>query len=172
MVTIISATNRPGNRTQIFAEKYFELVKEQGEEAKLFTLEMLPDSFTLKNIYDYHHPDLYKIIEEYIIPADKLIVLIPEYNAGIPGVFKVFIDAVRPDIMAGKKAALAGVSSGRSGNLRGIDQLTSIFHYIHMDVLPFKVPLSRIDEILDDNRQIKDQLTIETMKLQVAKLLQ
>jgi chromate reductase, NAD(P)H dehydrogenase (quinone) len=171
MITVISATNRVNNKTKIFAEKYFQLLQSKGVEANFFSLEDLPEDFTFKNIYDYHHPSLYAIIEKCIIPAEKLIFVVPEYNASFPGILKVFIDAIHPDIMKGKVAALAGVATGRSGNLRGIDQLTSIFHYIHMDVLPLKVPISRIFEILDKEGNIIDKLTLETMELQVDKLL-
>jgi chromate reductase, NAD(P)H dehydrogenase (quinone) len=170
MITLITATNRPGNNTRIFAEKYLELLKGRGEQALHFSMEDLPDSFGLKNIYDYHHPELYKIIEKFIIPASKLVVFIPEYNAGIPGVFKVFLDAVKPEIFSGKKAALVGISSGRSGNIRGIDNLTSIFNYINVDVLPFKLPISNVHVLLKEG-QIQDENTINSMNYQIDKLL-
>ncbi|MDQ3191584.1 MAG: NAD(P)H-dependent oxidoreductase [Bacteroidota bacterium] len=172
MITIISATNRPGNSTKIFAEKFFQLLMEKGVEAQLFSLEQIPDDFNLKNIYDYHHPGIYQLVEKYIIPAQKIIVLAPEYNGGIPGVLKVFIDAVQPSIFAGKTAALVGISSGRSGNIRGIDQLTSIFHYINMNVLPFKLPISRIEELLNEKREMVDEFTIKAMNLLIEKLIE
>ena len=171
MVTIISGTNRPGNSTKIFADKYFELIKERGVEVQLFSLEELPDDFGLKNIYDYHHAGFYNLVKKYIIPADKLLVLIPEYNSSIPGVFKVFIDAVKPELFAGKIAALVGISSGRSGNIRGIDQLTSIFHYLNMEVLPYKLPISRIEELLNEKRELLDEPTLRTIRYQIDKLL-
>ncbi|HET6244375.1 MAG: NAD(P)H-dependent oxidoreductase [Bacteroidetes bacterium] len=164
MITIISATNRPGNSTKIFADKFFQLIKQRGVEAQMFSLEEIPDDFGLKNIYDYNHPGLSRLVEKYIIPANKLLVVVPEYNAGIPGVLKVFIDAVKPEFFAGKTAALVGISSGRSGNIRGIDQLTNIFHYINMQVLPYKLPISRIEELLNEKRELVDEFTIKGMK--------
>jgi chromate reductase, NAD(P)H dehydrogenase (quinone) len=171
MITIISATNRPGNITRIFADKYFQLLKIKGQEVKFFSMEDLPDSFGLKNIYDYHHPELYKLVEEFIIPAEKLVIFIPEYNAGIPGVFKVFIDSVKPSIFSGKKAALVGISSGRSGNIRGIDHLTTILHYINVDVLPHKLPVSKIEEILQGKSELTEESTINAMNYQIDKLI-
>lgn len=172
MITIISATNRPGNSTKIFAEKFLQLMTERGVEAQLFSLEEIPDDFGLKNIYDYHHAGLYNLVQKYILPANKLVVLVPEYNGGIPGVFKVFIDAVKPDLFAGKTAALVGVSSGRSGNIRGIDQLTSIFHYINMHVLPYKLPISSIEALLNEKKELVDEFTIRAMNHLADKLLE
>jgi chromate reductase, NAD(P)H dehydrogenase (quinone) len=171
MVTVISATNRVGNKTKFFAEKYLNILQSKGEEALLFSLEDLPEDFNFNHIYDYHHPSLFKIIKKFIIPAQKLIFVAPEYNGGIPGILKVFIDSIQPDLMNGKIAALAGVATGRSGNLRGIDHLTTIFHYLHMDVLPFKVPISKIHEVLDKEGNITDKPTLDTMEIQVERLL-
>jgi chromate reductase, NAD(P)H dehydrogenase (quinone) len=171
MVTVITATNRPNNTTQLFAEKYIELLEARGVDARHLSMEALPASFGLSNIYDYHHPEFFKLLEQFIIPADTLVVLIPEYNAGIPGVFKVFLDAVKPSLLSGKRAALVGISSGRSGNIRGIDNLTNIFHYLNLDVLPYKLPISRVNELLDEKKRIMDESTIKAMNHQIDKLL-
>jgi len=171
MITIISATNRPNNLTMIFAKKYFQLLKNREIEVQLFSLEEMSANFNLKNIYDYHHPEIIKLITKYISPADKIVFVVPEYNSGIPGVFKVFIDAVKPVFWENKKIAMVGVSSGKSGNLRGIDTMTNMFHYLKSEVLPFKVPISQIHTIIDKDRNIIDEGTIKTIELQIEKFL-
>jgi chromate reductase, NAD(P)H dehydrogenase (quinone) len=172
MITVITATNRKNNLTSVFALKYVELLKLRNVEAKYLSMENLPDSFNFKTMYEYHHPDLLKLLEEVIIPAEKLVILIPEYNAGIPGVFKTFIDSIKPALLAGKQVALVGISSGRSGNIRGIDNLTNICHYLNMEVLPFKLPISKIHELMDEKREtITDEATIKSLELQIEKLL-
>jgi chromate reductase, NAD(P)H dehydrogenase (quinone) len=172
MITVITATNRKNNLSSVFAKKYAELLKIRVKDVKYLSMEDLPETFNFKTMYDYHHPDLMKLLEEFIIPAEKLVVFIPEYNAGIPGVFKTFIDSIKPALLAGKWVALVGISSGRSGNIRGIDNLTNICHYLNMEVLPFKLPISRIHELMDEKREvITDQGTIKSMELQIEKLL-
>ena len=39
---------------------------------------------------------------------------------------------------------LVGVATGRSGNLRGLDHMTNMCHYMKMNVYPLKLPLSSI----------------------------
>lgn len=74
-------------------------------------------------------------------------------------------------MISGKKVALVGVSSGRSGNIRGIDHLTNIFHYLNLEVLPYKLPISRTNELVNENREIIDEGTIKAFNHQIDKLL-
>lgn len=171
MITVISATNRPHNNTIRFAKKYLELLKYRRVESQLFSLDEIPDSFTLKDIYSYYHPGLQLLINKHILSADKLVVVVPEYNGGIPGVLKVFIDAVKPELFQDKKVALVGISSGRSGNLRGLDQLTNIFNYLNSEVLSYKVPVSNALSLFNDSGAIIDEGTINAFELQIEKFL-
>jgi chromate reductase, NAD(P)H dehydrogenase (quinone) len=171
MVTVISGTNRKNNRTLIFAKRYSEILTSKGVEVRLLSLEIL-NNISLTEIYDYYSPRIDQIVQDYIRPAKAIVVLVPEYNAGIPGVLKLLIDAVKPSEFVEKRIALVGISSGRSGNIRGIDQLTNIFHYIGADVLPYKLPLARIDELLSENKEeIIDKSTIEALGIQAEKLI-
>jgi chromate reductase len=61
--------------------------------------------------------------------------------------------------------ALLGVASGRAGNLRGMDHLTGILNYLGAIVMPDKLPISRIGELLDAEGQLNDELTLATMRL-------
>lgn len=64
-----------------------------------------------------------------------------------PGVLKLMMD--NSDIKKcwwHKKAMLVGVADGRGGNLRGIEHMTNILHYLKMHVLYNKMPLSRIND--------------------------
>lgn len=171
MITVISATNRPNNNTIRFAKKYLELLKYRKVESQLFSLGEISGSFTLNDIYSYHHPGLQLLINKYLLPVDKLVVVVPEYNGGIPGVLKVFIDAVKPELFQNKKVALVGISSGRSGNLRGLDQLTNIFNYLNSEVLSYKVPVSNALSLFNDSGAIIDESTINAFELQIEKFL-
>src|SRR5665213_2138440 len=51
--------------------------------------------------------------------------------------------------MAGEKALLTGISRGRAGNLRGMDHLTGILHYVRTVVHPNKLPISIVDTLFD-----------------------
>ena len=97
--------------------------------------------------------------------------MIPEYNGGIPGIFKLMMDA--SDITRcwwGKKACLTGVAAGRSGNLRGLDTLTNYLNYLKVDVLKNKIPVSRVHTLIEDNKLI-DQETIAILQSQLDEFL-
>ena len=89
-------------------------------------------------------------MDQYVDKAKGYIFVVPDYNGGFPGVLKSFIDASDPKMWANKKAALVGVSSGRAGALRGMDQLTNVLNYLHVDVFHNKPPMSKIDGLVND----------------------
>ena len=71
----------------------------------------------------------------------------------------------------GKKAALVGVASGRAGNLRGLDHLTDILHHLQVEVLSFKVPISKLDEVLDENGAVANKEILDALDKQAEMLI-
>ena len=133
MYTIISGTNRADSNTLKIARQYKELLLRKGVEAQLLSLEGL-------NVLD-RNPVFEEIERELLIPAPKFIFISPEYNGSIPGVLKAMFDI--SDIERawwGKKALLTGVSTGRAGNLRGMEHLTGILNYMKVTVHHNKLP--------------------------------
>jgi len=165
MITIFSSTNRSDSNTEIVARYYHQVfLQKASEEVRFYNLTDLP--------LDLFHADMYEaggqskalaeIQDEFLIPADKFFFVIPEYNGGIPGVLKLMIDAFsireyKPSFK-GKKAGLAGVASGRAGNLRGLDQFTHILSHVGTYVMPDKLPISSIEHLLTNN-QLTDEGT-------------
>ncbi len=110
--------------------------------------------------------------KEYLIPAEKFLFIMPEYNASFPGILKLMID--NSDVKKCwwyKKAALVGVSDGRAGNLRGIEHMTSILHYLKVNVLYNKVLLSRINEEIDNSGNLIKPETSAMINQQVEEFL-
>ena len=152
MIKIISATNRPSSRTEFTAQYIFDLIgKYTDEEVNLVKLSELDSGFVHPMMYsgEFQHPDLTEIQDKYIIPAEKWILLSPEYNGSYSGIGKVFIDALSvrkyAETFKGKKIGLIGIASGRGGNLRGLDHFTTAFNYLGMNVFPNRLPISSIE---------------------------
>lgn len=171
MITIISATNRPESNTLKIAKKYAQLMEKQGVESKLFSLERLPRDFIFTDLYSKRSENFQQLLDEFIIPAQKIIFVVPEYNGSFPGILKAFLDGIHPDINRGKKAALVGVASGRAGNLRGLDHLTGVLHYLGIHILPNKLPISSVLTLLDANGELKDENTIKVIQRQIDDFL-
>ncbi len=158
MITIISATNRPNSRTEYVSSAIFEMIgKYTDEEVNIIKLSEVDHGFVHPKMYDekFQHPELTKLQDEQIIPAQKWILVSPEYNGSYSGIGKVFIDALSirkyGETFKGKKLALVGVASGRAGNLRGLDHLTTSFNYLGMHVYPNRLPLAKINDHITDS---------------------
>jgi len=171
MITIISGSNRTNNKSISFANKYKEILISKGQECKLFSLTDLPETLTFNNLYNYNDSILKDIVEEYIIPAEKLVFVIPEYNGSFPGVLKTFIDANHPKNYKGKIAAIVGIASGRAGNLRGMDHFTAVLHHLQVEVVFNKLPISQIDSLINTNNELVDVSTIELLEQQADQLI-
>ena len=170
MITIISGTNRKGSDTFQFAKYINDLAAEKtDDEIRLFSLTDLPKDFLHERMYeaDGQSPNLKDIQNQIMIPADKFIFVIPEYNGGFPGILKLFIDACSvwryKSTFKNKKAAIVGIATGRAGNLRGIDHLTGVLHHVGTTVMPIQLPISSIDNLVDNNRIPTDQKTLQTI---------
>jgi len=154
MYTIISGTNRIASLTEKVAAEYQRLLKEKDIDAGIFSL---------KNLDVLNRtPEFLKVENEILIPTQKFIFILPEYNGTFPGVLKAMID--NSDIGKAwyhKKALLTGISTGRAGNLRGMDHLSASLHYLKMNVHHNKLPISLIDKVMDANGRLND----ETLKV-------
>lgn len=164
MYTIISATNRIGSHTEKVAEEYQKILKQKGIDAAIFSLKNL-------NVLE-RNPEFIKAEIEFLIPAQKFIFIIPEYNGTFPGVLKAMIDS--SDIKKawwGKKALLTGISTGRAGNLRGMDHITASLHHMKMMVHHNKLPISVIDKVMNEEGIITDKNTLKAIDQQLEEFI-
>lgn len=142
MITLIVGTNRPESQSRKVTDVYAAVLK---------SLDVAFQILDLTGLDIYTRNEQVKAIEQqYLIPADKLILILPEYNGSFPGIFKLLID--NSDIRQSwyyKKAMLVGVADGRAGNLRGLEHMTNILHYLRINVFYQKVYLSSVSTLFD-----------------------
>jgi chromate reductase len=162
--TIISGTNRAGSNSLKIAGQYQQILEQKGIPSELVSLEGI--DLNKKN------EALAKIEKEVLIPTDKFIFILPEYNGSFPGALKTVIDmSDHRKVWSGKKALLTGVSTGRAGNLRGMDHLTGSLNYLHVHVHPNKLPISSVDKLLNGSGKITDVSTIKAIEEQVDQFI-
>lgn len=167
MITIIAATNRPNSSTLKVATYYQQLMERRGVETRLLSLEKLPVDIAFNEVFGSRTAAFQDILNEYIVTTQKFVFIAPEYNGSFPGILKTFIDAIHPDLLRGKKAALLGVSSGRAGNLRGMDHLTGILNYLGVFIHPNRLPVSSVLTLLNSEGNVKDATTISVLEKHV-----
>jgi chromate reductase len=178
MITVFAGTNRKNSRTRLIAEYIYGLLIEQtDEEVRFFSMEDLPADMLSVDMYseEGQSKELAAIQDEYLVPATKFYFVAPEYNGGIPGALKLFIDAcsIRDyagSFKGGKKAALVGVSGGRSGGLRGLEYMTGFLNYLTINVLPNRLPISLVETLLTDG-ELTDEAAEKAIQEQVAEFL-
>ena len=164
MYTIISGTNRPNSNTLKIAKEYRKLLHKTGQEAHLLSLEGLN---VLESNAVFH-----EIERELLIPVPKFIFISPEYNGSIPGVLKAMFDI--SDIERSwwnKKALMTGVSTGRAGNLRGMEHLTGILNYMKVTVHHNKLPISLVNTLLNADGEITDTRTLDSINRQLEEFI-
>jgi chromate reductase, NAD(P)H dehydrogenase (quinone) len=171
MTTIIAGTNRQGSNTLKLAEHYQRVLEQKGISADILSLTDLPDNFLASDMYG-KRSDAFQVIQNKITASTKFIFVIPEYNGSFPGVIKAFIDGCKfPESFYGKKAALVGLSSGKYGNVRGIEHFTGICHYIHLHVMPLRLHIPSIEKEFDQQGNLIKEDTLRFIDQQAEQFI-
>ena len=161
MTTVIAGTDRKDSRTLRVAAYYRALLLQKGvDPVELLSLEGIGVETRSQHFLD--------IEERILIPTERFVLVMPEYNGSFPGILKLLID--HSDIKKvwwHKKAMLVGLADGRAGNLRGLDHMTNILNYLKMQVFWNKVPISRIAEEVNDAGDLVQPGTRKTVEEQV-----
>jgi chromate reductase len=161
MTLIISCTNRPNSNTFILAKYYQKSLAEKGLESNILSLTDLPETLIHSDLYGKRSA-AFQEIQDKVTAAKKFLFIVPEYNGSFPGILKLFIDACKfPDSFYDKKAALVGHSTGKYGNIRGIDHLTGVCNYINLHVLPLKIHIPAIHTELNENGNLFKEDTVK-----------
>lgn len=103
-------------------------------------------------------------LRDAVTAADGLLIVTPEYNAGVPGVLKNTLDWLsRPSgrsPLAGKPTAIAGVTTGSLGTARAQAQLRALLDHTATPVLPApQVFISLAKEKFDADGRLTDLKT-------------
>lgn len=171
MNLIISGTNRLGSNSLKVANYYKEELHSKGEEWEIFSLEDLPHDILYTDLYG-KRSDAFANIQAKVSAAKKFIFIIPEYNGSYPGALKLFVDACAyPASFYHKKAALVGVSTGKYGNIRGVDHFTGVCNYVRMHVLPLKIHIPHIKDELNSYGIFVDPITQKFINEQIEEIV-
>jgi chromate reductase len=164
MIQIIIGTNRPDSKSLEMGRLCQQLLLKYRPSEILSLTDLNPSDILNADMYEKNGKNkiITDIRENHLIPSTDWIIILPEYNGSFPGILKLLIDVLSveraKETFYNKKVGLIGVSSGRAGNLRGLDQLTSILHYLHVDVMPFKLPISSVNALYVDDNNVSPQL--------------
>lgn len=165
MIVIISGTNRPDSNTRKVTAHVEAIYKALGVQYQLLDLATLPPEIFSPASYGAKPASFTKFVDA-ILAADGLVIVTPEYNGGVPGILKYFIDMLPfPESFENRPACFIGLSAGMWGALRPIEQLQAIFGYRNALNFPERVFLPGIHKLLDASGKFTDpELTARLTK--------
>lgn len=171
MITIISGTNRPHSNTLKLATYYQQKLIEKGAAAHILSLAELSVDFISADMYKTRS-DAFQPYQDRVMATEKFIFVIPEYNGSFPGILKTFVDACKfPDSFFNKKAALVGLSSGKYGNIRGVDHFTGVCHYVRLNVLPLRIHIPHIFQEFNSDGSLYKEDTVRFTDEQIEEFI-
>jgi chromate reductase, NAD(P)H dehydrogenase (quinone) len=172
MIEIISGTNRPGANSLKVSKIIRSIYQDQGEEAAIIDLATLPLELFAPAAYG-EKPAGFVALQERILAAKGLHVVVPEYNGSYPGVLKYFIDMLKfPESFEHRPVAYTGIAAGLWGGFRAVEQLQMVFGYRNAYNLPERVWIPSIHAKLSaDGTTITDATLLGLLKGQAEQFI-
>ena len=168
MIALIVGTNRPGSNTRKVARHVEDIYSELKVPLHVLDLARLPPEVFSPSSYA-EKPATFRPFADAILKSDGLHVVSPEYNGGMPGVLKYFIDMLKfPESFIHRPVCFVGLAAGMWGALRPVEQLQQIFGYRNAYLYPDRVFLPNVNDLLDDSGRLKDAELLERLKTQAA----
>jgi chromate reductase, NAD(P)H dehydrogenase (quinone) len=168
VITLIVGTNRPGSNTRKVAKHVEALYADLKVPIRVLDLATLPAEIFAPSSYATK-PKAFQPFADAVLQASGLHVLTPEYNGGVPGILKYFIDMLKfPESFEHRPVCFVGLAAGVWGALRPVEQLQQIFGYRNAFLFPERVFLPSVNELLDDQGQLRDPEIHDRLKKQAA----
>src|SRR5262245_25554664 len=112
MLTLIVGTNRPNSNTRKVASQVHEIYRSLGVTPEELDLAKLPPEIFSPASYG-EKPKSFAPFNDTILKSSGLIVVTPEYNGGMPGILKYFIDMLKfPESFEKRPVCFVGVAAG------------------------------------------------------------
>jgi chromate reductase len=166
MITLIVGTHRPGSNTRKIGAHLEEIYAALKVPLRVLDLAQLPPEIFSPASYA-EKPKLFQPFADAVLQSAGLHVVTPEYNGGVPGVLKYFIDMLKfPESFEKRPVCFVGVAAGVWGALRPVEQLQAIFGYRNAYLFPERVFLPQINNLLDSDGRLKDDELLQRLRKQ------
>ena len=166
MLTLIAGTNRPDSNTRKVAAQVEAIYAGLGVKLRVLDLAQLPPEVFAPAAYA-EKPGSFAPFADAVLQSSGLIVVTPEYNGGMPGVLKYFIDLLKfPESFEQRPVCFIGLAAGVWGALRPVEQLQAIFGYRNAFLFPERVFLPQINNLLNNGGCLNDAEIITRLEKQ------
>lgn len=167
MIEIIIGTSRPGANSRKLGNIVFEMYQKQDIEVGLIDLKDMPlEAFSGEAINS--RPKPIQQFADRILKADGVHFVTPEYNGGVPGVLKFFIDLLPfPEAFQNRCFAITSVSNGSWSGIRAAGHLEDIVTYKEGIIFNQKVMFGKADGLFDETGSLISEKDTERLLRQV-----
>lgn len=153
-IPVILGTVRQGRQSEFVAQFILEQVRQREDvETELIDIRSLPIS-TNDAGESLKDPQFSATMER----ADGLIIVVPEYNHGYPGLLKHVLDTCLKEYIH-KAVGLCGVSAGPFGGTRVIQNLLPVMRELGLVTIFYDLNFSNVQTLFDESGKLIDQPT-------------
>ncbi len=165
-LTLISGTNRPGSNTRKVVAHLKNVYADLGHKVQVLDLAELPPELFLPTAYA-EKPAAFARFTDTVLASDGLHIVTPEYNGGMPGVLKYFIDMLKfPESFEHRPVAFTGLAAGQWGALRPVEQLQAIFGYRNAFIFPDRVFMPGVGGQMDADGTLTNADSVQRLRAQ------
>ena len=155
-ILIIAGTNRPNSNAVRIARVLVKHYTELNVPHDLLDLHDLPREMFDPRSYA-SKPTSVQQLQQRVVGALGLHLVVPEYNGSFPGVLKYFIDMLKfPESFEAKPVAFVGEANGANGAMRAVEHLQQVFGYRNAHIFPERVFVAGVKEKVSPDGQIAD----------------
>ncbi len=151
-IPVILGTTRQGRLSEHAARLMVEeIAKRDGVQTELIDVRTIPLT-TADAGEAIKDPRFSEVIER----ADALVLVVPEYNHGYPGVFKHVLDSCLKEYIH-KAVGIVGVSAGPFGGARVVQNLLPVMRELGLVNIFWDVNFSTVQNVFDERGKLLDQ---------------
>lgn len=155
-IYIVSGTNRPISNTLRVARVVQRCYEQAGIASELYSLADIPPEIFSPAAYSAK-PPAFVAVQQKVLAASGLHLVMPEYNGSFPGVLKHFIDMLKfPESFEHKPIAMVGLANGQWGGLRAVEQMQMVVGYRNAHVFPDRIFVPAVQHKFDSSGQLND----------------
>lgn len=160
-IPVILGTARKGRESKAVADFVYKQMKAQaGIKTKFIDVKKYVKD--AKTIPSWDNSRKTKDWREIATKADGYVFIIPEYNHGYPGEFKLLLDQGYEEYFH-KPVAVCGVSAGTLGGARVLDHLQGVWNELNM-VNTSVIGFSKVEGLFDDNGEVQEKKYVEKVE--------
>jgi NAD(P)H-dependent FMN reductase len=165
-IPVILGTTRKG-RMSAHAARFVigELEKRPGVETELVDIAAMP-----LPVDDAGESIKDAAFAEKMTRADALVLVVPEYNRGFPGLLKHVLDSCLKEYIH-KAVGIVGVSAGIFGGARVIENSLSVLRELGLVTIFWDVNIGSVGKVFDDSGRLLDEAFVQRTDKFLAELI-